>query len=321
MAGTANRLVRKKNVTYAVTANANVMFMPGGQVYGWNRRLVNQIKKHTASFAPSNERPRWGHYGKPLKQTIESTKPDYRQVRHGARLYAAVGSTAHYAQFVDQGTGVYAGGSPWGAKILPPWQARGFTLWEHTWRPPGETEALGKKMIQGQRPQRFMEKGLDRAFRYMVNRGAQVPTDPVKMSRALAAWPKNLENFVGSTPNNGAFKASLEQWRAERDAAFSGPKGQRPALTDRQRKDRQTARDASNRRADRAKSTEKPSRMDEDRAATPSQVSAARDWLTENFEARGFSVVSLSLDPKARTYVAIIVPKGGGRQRPQRGKW
>ena len=53
---TASRVIKKKNAVIAVTANADVLFMPGGQVYGWTRRLANQVQKSTELFAPRHNR-------------------------------------------------------------------------------------------------------------------------------------------------------------------------------------------------------------------------------------------------------------------------
>lgn len=257
----SSRLIKTKNATFAMTANADILFSSGGSIRGWSRILNNRIKEHTEGFAPTNKRPRWGHYGKPLKQSFVTTRVQRRGTKSGNRLYAAVGSTAPYARYVDQGTGVHGGNGPYEAKILPPWEGGGYWLWEHTWRPPGSIQPLGTKTVRGQVGQRFFEKGLNRAFDSMMRRGQQVPTDPMKIGAAIRSWPRGLENFVGNTPADSAFLGSLERWRAERDAAFKREAKMRNSVREhtgeaQQRRDAR-AKQAREDRA-KAKSTKKP---------------------------------------------------------------
>lgn len=216
---TASKLIKTGNATIAVTANAEILFMPGGQVYGWTRRLGNAVQRGTEAAAPTNKRPRWGHYGAPLKNTITSATPRFRNPPSGPRVYAAVGSSSAHAAYVDQGTGIFNGGSPWKAKILPPWAEGAPSLYEATWHPPGQT-ARHNVMIKGQRPQRFFDAGLQRGFQQMRMRSYQRPGVDPRMGDILRTWPKELENFSGNTPVNAAFIASLNEWRAWRDFAF-----------------------------------------------------------------------------------------------------
>lgn len=217
----ASKLIRTKGATIAVTANAEVLFMPGGQVYGWTRRLANAVKRGTEAEAPTNKRPRWGHYGKPLKSTMSSRVFKPRSGRHsGLRVYAAVGSSAPHAAYVDQGTGVFNGSSPWKAKILPPYAEGSSSLYEHTWHPPGQT-ANHTVMIKGQPGQFFFDKGLQRGFQQMRMRSYQRPGLDPRMGDILRTWPRELENFAGNTPADVAFMASLTKWRAWRDEAFN----------------------------------------------------------------------------------------------------
>jgi hypothetical protein len=146
-------------------------------------------------------------------------------------VYGAVGSTSNYAAFVDQGTGVYAGNAPYEAKILPPWKRLEPSLYESTWKPGAKT--VDPVMIKGQPGQFFFDKGLKRAFQSMRMRSFQVPGD-AQIAKALSELPPGLSNFVGATPSDAAFKASLDEWRSWRDAAWSrheqlgrGAKGQK----------------------------------------------------------------------------------------------
>jgi hypothetical protein len=116
------------------------------------------------------------------------------------------------------------------AKILPPWTRNSPSLYEHTWKVPHsaigrdgektvEWEEVGEIHVRGQRGQEFFDRGLKRAFESMRMRSYQVPGDP-RISGALSSFPEGLADFVGNTVADGAFIASLEEWRAWRDAAW-----------------------------------------------------------------------------------------------------
>src|SRR6478752_1757538 len=120
------RRIRNRGANITVESHAEIMFMPGGQIHNWANRFTGRIRAATIAAAPTNSRPRWGHYGKPLKSTIVSARPRFwGNGRDKQRVYAAVGAKAPHAYFVDQGTGVFAGNGPYEAKILPPWQREG----------------------------------------------------------------------------------------------------------------------------------------------------------------------------------------------------
>lgn len=223
------RKIRNRGATITVEANAEILFMPGGQVHNWANRFTGRIRAATIGVAPINKRPRWGHYGKPLKSTIVSARPRFwSNGGDRQRVYGAVGSTAPHAYYVDQGTGVFAGRGPYAAKIIPPW-APVFDLYEHTWSPKGPGgRTVAPVMIKGQKGQKFFERGLNAAFQSMRMRAYQVPGDP-RIGSVLNAVPTGLDNFKGNTPNDSAFQASLEEWRAARDERWSrdgslGPK-------------------------------------------------------------------------------------------------
>lgn len=218
---TASRLIKKRNATIAVTANADVLFLPGGDVNRWHRRFSTTVRRATARAAPSNKRPRWMHYGKPLKRSIVASRSRFIRHASGPRLYSAVGSTAPYAKYVDQGTGIFAGRSPWKAKILPPWPSRGRQLYEHTWRPPGSSTTVRPVMIKGQRPQRFFAAGLKRGFQLMGMASHSVPDVDPRIGEVMRTWPRGLENFAGNTPWSAAFDTQLRIWRQQRDAVWA----------------------------------------------------------------------------------------------------
>ena len=223
------RRIRNRGATITVESHAEILLMPGGQVHNWANRFTGRIRSATIAAAPTNKRPRWGHYGKPLKSTIVSARPRFwSNGGDRQRVYGAVGSTSPYAYYVDQGTGIYNGKGPYAAKVLPPWSPV-FDLYENTWRPNGPGgRKVAPVMIKGQKGQRFFEKGLAAAFQSMRMRAYQVPGDP-RIGAVLNSVPTGLDNFKGNTPNDAAFQTSLDQWRAARDERWSrdgslGPK-------------------------------------------------------------------------------------------------
>lgn len=211
------RAIRKRGANIVVEAHGEVLFMPTGDVTRWTNRFSHRVRNFSASFAPENKRPRWGHYGKPLKTTFTAkTRPQPGRMK----VHAAVGSTAPHAYYVDQGTGVFAGSGPYEAKILPPWHRFHGSLYEHTWSPGGPQNPRVKPVfIKGQKGQFFFDAGLKRGFQSMRMRSFQVP-DEGRITQALASFPTGLADFFGNTPNDQAFRASLAEWRLWRDAAF-----------------------------------------------------------------------------------------------------
>ncbi len=211
------RRIRKRGANIVVEANAEVLFAPSGDVGRWTNRFSQRVGAFTRAEAPSNKRPRWSHYGKPLASTITASTT-YQPGR--MRVYAAIGSGAPHAYYVDQGTGVYAGNSPYEAKVLPPWAQGSPSLYERTWRPGGPgTRRVAPVMIKGQKGQNFFDKGLRRGFQSMRMRSFQVPGDG-RIGNVLDAIPTGMLNFKGNTPADGAFRSNLEQWRSWRDAAY-----------------------------------------------------------------------------------------------------
>lgn len=216
------RTVRSRGSTIVVEANAEVLFTRGGPVGNWARTFSNRATRFTAAAAPGNSRPTWGHepaaHGRPLKTTFTSNT---RYVPSMLRVFSAVGSSANYSAYVDQGTGVFNEASPWKAKVLPPTSQFGSDLYEHTWRPGGGRQGVREVWIKGQKPQYFFAHGLDRAFKSMHMVTATVP-GTARLGSNVTSFPDDLANFAGgATPSDSAFRASLAQWRAQRDAAWN----------------------------------------------------------------------------------------------------
>jgi hypothetical protein len=212
------RVLRSRGTTVTIVASGELLFTPTGSIARWNRSLSNKVRGAAAQEAPANKRPRWGHYGKPLKSTMRaSTDIDAATMM----AHAAVGSVAPHGYYVDQGTGVYGGGGPYPAKILPPWQAGGYRFYEHTWRPGGGKSTVKPVMIKGQRGQGFLDAGLARGMRAMRIPPGVPGVGGSAIGRALSKFPEGLENFAGNTPVDAAFMAQLTEWRAERDAAWN----------------------------------------------------------------------------------------------------
>lgn len=220
------RRIRNRGATVTVEAHAEVLFMPGGDVHNWTNRFTGRIRAKTIQAAPTNKRPRWAHYGKPLKGTIVSARPRFwGNGRNKMRVYGAVGSAASYAYYVDQGTGIHNGSGPYPAKILPPWEHGAPSLYEATWRPGGPgTRRVQPVMIKGQKGQQFFDKGLRNAFRSMRMRSAQVPGEGgPKITDALRSMPTGLEGAIlgPGRQQSPAFIGQLNEWRKWRDEAWA----------------------------------------------------------------------------------------------------
>jgi len=216
------RRIHNRGATVVVEAHGEVLFAPTGPVGNWTRMFSNRLTAAAERYAPSNKRPRWAHYGSPLKSTMTSSTT-YQPGRF--KVYAAVGSTAAYAAFVDQGTGIYGGNGPYEAKILPPWQPGSASLYEATWRPEGPGHRkVSPVMISGQRGQFFFDKALAATFASMRMRAFQVPGD-ARISNAIKTAPASLTNFLGSGSGGPAFTAQLEEWRRWRDEAWDRGEG------------------------------------------------------------------------------------------------
>lgn len=205
-------VLHRRGATIAFEINAAVIGLPGGSVNRWTASLREIARDRAASHAPANKRPRWGHYGKPLKQSINRSRVKFQPRGKGFQLYATLGSTKHYARFVDQGTKAHQ------AKIIPPWVAGGYPiLWEHTWIPPGDVRPIGTKTVKGIEAVEFFDKGVRDAFIAKRIRLGGPKAQAVAAMKG-ASFPK--PNSIGSTPVDGAFIAQLRIWREERRQAW-----------------------------------------------------------------------------------------------------
>lgn len=217
------KILREGKATIIATANGEVLAAPGGLVYRWTDQLNRKILRATARAAPRHKfgkRPLRPHPGKPLKRSFVSTTPRTRLLKSGFRIYASVGSTARHAVYVDQGTGVFAGNSPYVAKILPPWAPGQGSLYEHTWRPGGpQGKRVRQVLIKGQPGQYFFDQGLRDGFRLHRIASAQIPGGS-QVSDAFSTWYRQLEGFQGNTEADAGFVRRLEDWRRWRDKAF-----------------------------------------------------------------------------------------------------
>jgi hypothetical protein len=217
------RKIRGRGVKGWVEVHGETLFTQTGDVASWSRGFSRKVTRFTASAAPSNKRPRWSHYGLPLKRTFTSST---KASPGSLKVHSAIGSTAPHAYYVDQGTGIYGGNGPYQAKILPPWARQSPSLYEHTFRVPENQGAKGEPNIawvpvgtitvKGQKGQQFFDKGLARAFGAEGMITLQAPGTPPGM----IGFPEMLANFTGNTPADAAFRAQLEEWREWRDRAW-----------------------------------------------------------------------------------------------------
>lgn len=217
-ANPAVRKIRQRNAKGAVFVDAKALFSSAGSITSWTRRFSHQTRKAAERHAPSNKRPRWDHYGPPLKKTIRANTTARPSEM---RVFAAVGSTAAYSTYVDQGTGVYAGRGPYQAKILPPRTEGGTDLWEHTYLSLDEGLPIGTVTVRGQKGQFYFDKALRDAFRAMRVPNAVLPGEPSLSLLRKTPVPEGLINgVVGNTPVDGAFITQLREWRRWRDTAY-----------------------------------------------------------------------------------------------------
>lgn len=213
--------LRANGANVVVQAFGEALFVPGAPAHRFTEEFSIAVKRWSRAAAPTNKRPRWSHYGLPLKQTIEASRPRFYKRSGGARLFAAVGSSSPHAYYVDQGTHSFF------AKILPPWTHGGASLYEHTWKRPvsrgdGEVtwEEVGQIHVSGQRAQHFFEKGLTRAFATVLRQSGAGETTRL-LSEATLREAEGTLGFLGNTPNDSAFQQQLEQWRLWRDEAWN----------------------------------------------------------------------------------------------------
>lgn len=213
-------------VNMVVMANAELLFTPSGELSRWKNSLSQRVRHAVADAAPRNKRHRWSHYGPPLKKTIKASS-DIKISAGGGRIFVAVGSSAPYALFVDQGTRDFL------AKILPPWAPMSPSLYEHTWKVPvndgidEETgkatiafEEVGRIRVRGQAAQHFFSRGLTTGMTEMGLHGGIGAQNPIGIIER--PFPEHLADFVttGYDGSNALFMKNLDEWRKWRDLAW-----------------------------------------------------------------------------------------------------
>lgn len=300
--------IRKRGANIVVEANAEVLFAPGGEVGRWTNRFSQRARAFAAAEAPSNKRPRWGHYGKPLKSTITASTT-YQPGR--MKVHSAVGSTSAHGLYVDQGTGIYAGRGAYPAKVLPPWTRGSPSLYESTWHPPGQNPDH-QVMIKGQKGQFFLDKGLKRAFQSMRMRAFQVPGS-AQISGAMSSFPESLANFSGATPANSAFRASLAEWREWRDEAFNAGRvlGVRPTTAGNRRRRARAEQAARDRQARQARN--RTARA----AASAERSRKYRQQKRDNIKAKSARPTVSRTSERARFLAAVIKKYGASNVEMQ----
>lgn len=194
-----------------VNAFGQALFRPGTDVSNWNRRLSNIVTAQTRLAAPSHDyakRPLRPHpWLKTLKETITSTSRT--EITEGGGIFwTAVGSSAPYAAFVDQGTNGQA------AKILPPWSPGSPTLYDSAWVNPATGRPVGPKLVPGQRAREYFAAGLQRGFETMGLRSIEAPGS----GETLTSFPETLAAEV--TTSDQPYAPSIAEWRRWREDAF-----------------------------------------------------------------------------------------------------
>lgn len=310
------RRIRSRGANVVVEANGEVLFAPGAQISNWKNRFSQRVRKATEAYAPTNKRPRWGHYGKPLKSSFKASTST-RLTKGGGFFYIAVGSTAKHAYYVDQGTGIYNGSSPYKAKVLPPWQRGEGSLYEHTWRPGGPgTRRVKPVYIKGQRGQGFFDKGLKRGFQSMRLRSFQVPGEGVSgMAGALSSFPTGLANFKGNTAADAGFIRSLEMWREWRDEAWQRNDG----LGRRVRPEREPDRPAAP-KPPKAVKPPKPPKPPKPKGLTTEQRGDIARAIGSQLRAQGRQFRNLRVLDNG-TWTALIKAPGQNIFKPVTGRW
>jgi hypothetical protein len=220
------RQMRKRGATVMVEAHGELLFAPGTELATWKDRFSNRMTAAVVAFAPTHgdtgARGYRPHPGPHLKETITS-KTSTRITAGGGSYYIATGSRSNYALYPDQGTGVYAGHSPFLVKVLPPMEFGQPSLYERNapWIKPNK-----QIVVQGQRAKHYFDRGLTKAFQSMIHRSWVLPGEGVSgMKDALTAFPETLAAAVAAnTMADAAFSARLTLWRSWREAAYGSKK-------------------------------------------------------------------------------------------------
>lgn len=286
-------IIKSRGAVIALEQHAEVLVLPTGPIGVWTNRMSRRVGDRARQFAPTNKRARWG-YEDPntIKGSITvSTAYDPATLR----VHSAVGVKASHGLFVERGTGMYNLDNPTGpyeAKILPPWMRQSPSLYESTWAPGGNP--VRKFMIKGQKPQQYLERGLEAGMMSMLRRYYQLPDLGGAIAAISDAFPTSLVDEVTGGLNKAMFMNNLREWRDWRDRAFG--KGTAFGMGEtnwtRQRDLSVTKRDIArmNRAAQALTPAEKSRRF---RANNPQAVrldnirrSANRDWEKERKDAQ-----------------------------------
>ena len=70
----------KKDCVIAVEANALAIGLPSGDVGKWEASFREIVRDRASKAAPKNKRPRWDHYGAPLKQSLHKSIVTGKQI-------------------------------------------------------------------------------------------------------------------------------------------------------------------------------------------------------------------------------------------------
>lgn len=304
-----SKILRKRGTTIYLETYAERLFVPGGPMSNWLNSVSQKARVYAAEEAPSNKRPRWAHAGKPLKTTMRATT--VRGDASGLRVHQGVGSTAAHAVYVELGTGVYAGNSPYEAKILPPWTRGGPDLYESHWRPYGG-KRLKQVMIKGQRGQGFLQKGQERAF---ASAGLHLRPSlgGEKVQRSMTAGEIVLTDIEEDNPNKGLFIQQRDEWRQWRDDAWADARQVRDRYNAKTRP-KSTRKTAKKRNEGNTKSTKKPKTP----TLTAKQRAVETDRIKRAYADRRVRVRRVKVFPDG-TYALEAFIQGGWKLR--RGRW
>ncbi len=298
----------KKDCVIAVEANALAIGLPSGDVGKWEASFREIVRDRASKAAPKNKRPRWDHYGAPLKQSLHKSRAKFHKRTRGFKLYSTVGSKLHYAAFVDQGTSAHQ------ASLLPPWPQRGYGYWEAN-----PAKGVDKITVSGQRGVGYMDAGIRAAFAY--KRLKYVGASRKVIAEGLTTTTALLPDFDGGTPNNPAFRAQREKWRAEAGSRMAkrteipkqpkqGPAKKRPV--DRELKARREAEEA---KKSLAKSGVQSKMLHQAREKAK-LLAEERDRIRKAFEAKGYRVRTLDVYEDGTYHITLV-----GRKDPYEGRW
>lgn len=334
------RRLRGRGAHGVVEIHGEALFAPGADIPRWQNRFSQRVRAAAALAAPTHnygERPLRPHPGKPLKNTFVASTTKRRLTKGGGFVYSAVGSTANYSAYVDQGTGVFVGNNPWKAKVLPPYSQGSPSLYEHTWIPAPGGKRVAPVFIRGQKGKFFMDEALLRGFQSMRMRSYQVPGEGVSglVANTLATA---VPAFPGNTEADAAFRQRLDEWRAWRDEAWNRKHralGEKGALSrqarrlvaqetqrraDQQSRKEQRARESKERRAEANRKYQRARRKRDNitesyrkkyetkslAKLTSQRESDIRDWLISNLSKKGYiDITSVFVNPDGTWFATV----------------